>query len=46
MKASELVDNINPHVLEDLDDFIIISCLSPETPEGKKQLSTFEKPNL
>jgi len=37
-QAADKIDGINPHVIEDIQDYVILQSYKPETPEGKKEL--------
>lgn len=40
MEISEQLRHINPHVLEDIEDFIIIQGFKPRTDKDRKELET------
>ncbi len=37
--AADKIDGINPHVIEDIQDYIIAQSYKADTPEGKKELA-------
>lgn len=41
--SADKIDGVNPHIIEDIQDYIITQSYKPETPEGKQELENVEK---
>ena len=41
--AADKIDGVNPHVVEDIQDYIITQSFKPETAEGKKETAEISK---
>ena len=41
--AADKIDGVNPHLIEDIQDYIVTQSFIPETEEGKKQLEETKK---